>query len=293
MTVAQLPFHFRAAFDSKLDAKVGRYYFVGPQTIGDEPRIPETVVQKMKSLTALKFVWQRLFSKEGKEWASYVLADRLCGLLYSKYKFSEYSRSWLNDKSFFRFYERFHGRENYHSADRKYFLKNLLKLVSDCAGDTAECGVYQGASSYLICQAFQGIGKEHFVFDSFEGLSEPSEMDGTHWTAHQFSIDEQSVHNNLAEFDFVEIFKGWIPDQFQQVADRKFCFVHIDVDLHQPTLDSVKFFYPRMVPGGILLCDDYGFDGSPGARRAVDNFLRDKPEPIIEVPTGQAFIVKR
>jgi hypothetical protein len=76
------------------------------------------------------------------------------------------------------------------------------------------------------------------------------------------------------------------------VADITFSFVHLDVDLYQPTHDSLAFFYPRMVTGGIIVCDDYGFDSCPGAKKALDDFFRDKEE-IINVPTGQAFVIKK
>ena len=68
--------------------------------------------------------------------------------------------------------------------------------------------------------------------------------------------------------------------------------MHIDVDLHQPTYDSLEFFYKRTTPGGIVLCDDYGSIHCPGAKKAMDTFFRDKPEEIIALSTGQAFIVK-
>ncbi|MGM3941125.1 TylF/MycF family methyltransferase, partial [Salmonella sp. NW387] len=74
----------------------------------------------------------------------------------------------------------------------------------------------------------------------------------------------------------------------------RYCFVHVDVDLYQPTRDSIQFFYPRMVPGGIMLFDDYGSGmQSPGAARAVDDFMAGNPEPVIDAPTAQAFIIKR
>lgn len=68
--------------------------------------------------------------------------------------------------------------------------------------------------------------------------------------------------------------------------------MHIDVDLYQPTLDSLAFFYPRLISGGICFFDEYGLLSCLGARAAVDEFLRDKPEPIIELATGQAVLVK-
>jgi O-methyltransferase len=55
----------------------------------------------------------------------------------------------------------------------------------------------------------------------------------------------------------------------------------------------MRFFYPRLVPGGVILCDDYGFTTCPGVRRAVDEFMADKPEHVVHVPTGHGFLVKQ
>ena len=103
---------------------------------------------------------------------------------------------------------------------------------------------------------------------------------------------EELVRARLAQFDAV-VEKGWIPEVFHPARDRRYCFVHIDVDLYAPTLASLEFFYPRLNPGGVLICDDYGFSTCPGATRAVDEFLEDKPEAVVHVPTGQGFFVKR
>ena len=105
------------------------------------------------------------------------------------------------------------------------------------------------------------------------------------------SAGEGIVSSALQGFD-ARLYKGWIPERFIDVSDRCFCFVHIDVDLYKPTLDSLQFFYPRMVRGGVIVCDDYGFVTCPGARQAFDEFLIGKMERVVEAPTGQAFIVK-
>lgn len=225
------------------------------------------------------------------EHARFRLAVRLAKLIYPKYKFSDVGRQFLDDKEFVKIYERFAKREDYHSLDRKYTLYNLMNLVVDLPGDTAECGVYNGGSSYFMCLRLKGTGKRHCVFDSFEGLSQPGSLDGTHWRKGNLAASEDVVRENLAEFDFVEYFHGWIPSRFSDVDGRSFCFVHIDVDLYEPTRDSIAFFYPRMVPGGIMLFDDYGFHQCPGARQASDEFFADKVERIVDLPTGQAFVI--
>lgn len=68
--------------------------------------------------------------------------------------------------------------------------------------------------------------------------------------------------------------------------------MYIDVDLYQPILDSLKFFYKRMIPGGIMVFDDYGFTFFPGAKKAVDEFMSDKDDFFIALPSGQAFLIK-
>ena len=72
----------------------------------------------------------------------------------------------------------------------------------------------------------------------------------------------------------------------------KFSFVHIDVDLYEPTHDSLSFFYERLVPGGIIVCDDYGSEACPGAYKACNDFIADKPEEIVHLTGGQGVIVK-
>jgi O-methyltransferase len=103
---------------------------------------------------------------------------------------------------------------------------------------------------------------------------------------------EEIARANLAGFR-VELYPGWIPERFAEIADAQFCFVNVDVDLYEPTRESLEFFYPRMVPGGVLVLDDYGSAlQSPGVARAVDEFLAGRPETLVKSPTAQAFLVR-
>ena len=185
--------------------------------------------------------------------------------------------------------------------DRKHILQSLARSVANREGDTAECGVFEGASSLLICDAMDVTSDyRHHAFDSFEGLPAPdagdlaSEAKMVSWREGDLCAPIDAVKKNLSRFDFVSYYKGWIPERFQEVDDRRFKLVHIDVDLYQPTHDSLAFFYPRMVPGGVILCDDYGSTLCPGARRAMDEFFSDKPEhSVIDLLNGQGLVVVR
>lgn len=244
----------------------------------------------MKIAAGLKYLYRALLRRD--EYARYVIAEKLAALVYPKYKFSEFGRTFLDESEFLSFYERFCGTQNYHSLDRKYALDQMMKVVKTVDGDTAECGAYEGASSFLICRHTQGSGKNHHVFDSFEGLSTPGKEDGNYWRRGDLVAPESKIRSNLREFDFVRYHKGWIPVSFNGVGDRRFCFVHVDVDLYQPTWDSLCFFYERLSSGAVLLCDDYGFETCPGARQAIDSFFQDKAEEVVALPTGQAFVMK-
>ena len=208
--------------------------------------------------------------------------------------------TWFNDEEFFRIWSGspFYDGHRENIEDKRFLLFQLVKAVKQIDGDTAECGVYRGDSSYLILKANENSGKVHHAFDSFEGLSKPGLKDEVsskrtfRWQKHDLTSREAATRNNLAGFENLKLYKGWIPERFQEISDKRFSFVHIDVDIYQPTYNSLAFFYPRMSPGGIILCDDYGFDSCPGAKKACDEFLTGNKERLIHLPTGQGMIIK-
>jgi hypothetical protein len=183
---------------------------------------------------------------------------------------------------------------------RCFFLQSALRSLDAVPGEVAECGVRYGKSTMFLAEIVAGRREMH-LFDSFEGLSEadPAKDPGVNiWKAggrgrrfRNRRLDE--VLARFARHPNITVHQGWIPDRFAEVADRRFAFVHVDVDMYQPTLDSVRFFYDRLVPGGMLVCDDYGSGKFPGAKTAVDEALEGRPEIAVELPTGQAFFVRR
>lgn len=218
---------------------------------------------------------------------------RACArVLVPSYRFKWPQLDWWGDAAFDAYLERF-GELRTPNADRRFMLCQLLRLVEGVPGDTAECGVYQGAGSWMIAGFLsRHAGARHFVFDTFEGLSEPGARDGGHWEQGDLACGEDEVRARLAAFSNVEYMKGWIPRRFPEVAERRFRFVHVDVDLEAPTRDSVAFFLPRLSPGGLLVCDDYGCTTCPGATQAIDELLADQPEKMIALPDGGGLLIK-
>ncbi|MEN0040994.1 MAG: TylF/MycF/NovP-related O-methyltransferase [Pseudomonadota bacterium] len=186
---------------------------------------------------------------------------------------------------------------------RLYFLQSLIRSLENVDGDIAECGVRHGKSALYMWSAMseeRRSARTIFLFDSFEGLSDPipgrDQMDTVvdeNTGKRLFDIGGPAQVLKRFEDKNVEVKTGWIPDRFPEVETNRFALVHVDVDLYQPTKDTIEFFYDRMVPFGVMVCDDYGSGSYPGAREAIDEFFADKAENIVELPQGQSFIIKR
>lgn len=221
---------------------------------------------------------------------------RLAASIFGDYPVSDDYKRWREDLEFLKIYRRL-SPGNYFSEDRKYALRELARATRDLDGATAECGCYQGASSWFIADALPGI--PFYIFDSFEGLSEPGNKDMIqddnyqNWERGDMVSNELVLKKNLKEFKNIQIYKGWIPERFNEVEDITFRFVHIDLDLYEPTYASLEFFYPRTKRGGIIVLDDYGSTKCPGAFDAVNDYMQDKPEYVVHLPTSQGIIIKR
>jgi len=190
----------------------------------------------------------------------------------------------------------FGGRFHPHRIlDRRFTLTQFARTARSLRGSTAECGVFKGIGSALICETLRGTYHEserHFGFDSFEGLPETGANDGQ-WKRGDLADPVTTAQEHLAEFPFVQLVKGWLPATLAVARQHRFRMVHVDVDIEQATWDCLSFFYSRVVSGGLFLIDDYGFHSCPGARQATEAFLQDKPETLIELTTGQAAFFKR
>jgi hypothetical protein len=170
-----------------------------------------------------------------------------------------------------------------------YLIYAMVKKTEKIEGDIAEVGVYKGGSSKLIRAATK---KTLHLFDTFEGLPGICAKDDAKLVqSGEYSAPLESVKNYLADYPDIHFYRGLFPATAEPVKDKRFSFVHLDVDLYESTLNCLKFFYTRMNRGGVIIGHDYPTLG--GVKKAFDEFLEDKPEIIIEpFATGQCLIVK-
>jgi O-methyltransferase len=171
----------------------------------------------------------------------------------------------------------------------KYNLYSLaLAATRRCKGDVAECGVYKGGTARILAELVPD--RPLHLFDTFSGMPETDQKRDLHKRGDFADTSEASVREYLSEFANVNIVAGLIPDSLRIVSNRTFSFVHIDLDIYSAIKSACEFFYPRVVPGGVLLFDDYGFPSCPGARTAVDEFFAGKPEIAVVMPTAQCWV---
>lgn len=223
---------------------------------------------------------------------------RAAAASFGDFPISEDHKFWRDDKAFLDDFNRM-SPGNPYSQDRKWTLREYVKLNNALPGDLAECGCYVGTSAFFIAQA--STHGKLYLFDSFQGLSAPDATDRNvaetviPWSegGGDLSTSETTLRHNLALYDSVVVLPGWIPERFEEVSDHQFRLVHIDVDLYQPTRDSLEFFYPRLVTGGVIVMDDYGFKTCPGATRAAQELAASQDIGILHLATGQGVIMKR
>jgi O-methyltransferase len=178
------------------------------------------------------------------------------------------------------------------SDERLQVLHQFAGAVSRLAGEAAEVGVYMGGSAFLLASIFSPQKRMVRLFDTFRGI--PASDDGVdiHREGDFADTTLPGVAEYLQGFDNITFHPGVFPASVTPEANAAgYCFVHVDADIYRSVSDCCAFFFPRLVQGGMMLFDDYGFATCPGVRRAADEFFADKPHKPIYLPTGQALVI--
>lgn len=185
------------------------------------------------------------------------------------------------------------------SLERLWAMYAAVRHVSEAGleGDIVECGVWRGGNLILAglgCQRF-GLDRTIYGFDTYAGMSEPTDKDVTFSGASAWgkfrnrkradhvdwcyaSLDE--VRANVAantSYGNYRLIPGKCEETLKDPANLpdKICVLRLDTDWYESTRAELEVLYPRLVPGGVLILDDYGHWG--GAREATDEYFSGKP----------------
>lgn len=168
-------------------------------------------------------------------------------------------------------------------------------------GDFVECGVNTGILSRAIVQYLdfaRMAPRRFYLVDTFRGI--PIEQ----YTApeRERGIDRaidgayketlQQVTASFASFPNVVIVPGIVPHVLPLVVPERVAYLSIDMNAALPEIAAARHFWPRLVSGGVMLLDDYGWQGHDVQKRAFDDFAAERNVPILQLPTGQGLVVK-
>lgn len=188
--------------------------------------------------------------------------------------------------------------EGFTSQWRFYIVCWFANYVKKLEGDFVECGVNTGAYSKAIIEYinFDSLGKTFFLLDTYEGLVPEQITDnemqagvGNYLKAYKNvyeQVKETFKNNN------VKIIKGVVPNTLAEVNTNKVAYLSIDMNVTKPEIEAMEYFWDKMVSGGVIIHDDYGFPQHIHQKQAVDNFAISKNVPVLCLPTGQAIIFK-
>lgn len=188
-----------------------------------------------------------------------------------------------------------HGNNRGDYARLYFLLANIQALqAAGVPGAFAELGVFKGTSAKILHES--APDRDLYLFDTFEGFHEVhAGQDPLNVAKGGYACSLDNVRHFVGTSPKVKYCKGIFPDTADMVPPGTvFALVHLDCDLYIPMCAALRFFYPRMMPGGILIIHDYWSGCWPGVAQAVDEFLVDKPEGLLRIPnkSGSAAIVR-
>lgn len=189
---------------------------------------------------------------------------------------------------------------------KEEYIDNLLiaQNAKHLKGDIVECGVWRGGMIAGIAESI-GKGRKCFLFDSFEGLPEAKEIDGQSAIDWQKNVHGDSYYENCkAEIEYAEnamklagadfkCIKGWFNETISVFnSSKEISLLRLDGDWYESTMICLKYLYPLVVQGGIIIIDDYHV--WDGCSRAVHDYLSET-KSISRISTsgnGICFILK-
>lgn len=184
--------------------------------------------------------------------------------------------------------------------------KNRLSALCDAVryvvahqipGDIVECGVWKGGSMMAVADTLIGLQdytKHLYLFDTFDGMTEPGEQDvstlgepakallkqskkeadGSVWCYAPLEAVKQAVYQVGYPEEKTHFVQGRVEDTIPKYAPERIALLRLDTDWYQSTLHEMIHLFPRISVGGVIIIDDYGW--WQGAKQAVDEYIQQK-----------------
>ena len=201
---------------------------------------------------------------------------------------------------------------DYGRARQLLYFRRMFDLIAGVPGDVVECGVYRGNTLLMLCYHAREEGSKRHIwgFDSFEGFAPPSAEDQSIRPKRAGDLDPgvdpvwilELLLNSGLDREWVlanvSLVKGFFDQTLAKYRGDGIALLHLDVDLYAAYKTALVELYDRVVPGGLILFDEYlgGLDqvNWPGAQIAIDECLgsRGGLVPVRDHSSGKYFLKK-
>jgi O-methyltransferase len=166
-------------------------------------------------------------------------------------------------------------------------------------GDFVECGVHTGLFSLTICHAleFAKLNKNFYLFDTFDGIPlaglEGPELSRAKNSNRDYYHDVYSIaQRNFAPFPNAHLIKGALPSSLSGSPIKRIAYLSMDLNNALPERQVIEKLWDMIVPGAVILIDDYLWRGHEPQFKMWNDFALSKNAPIAPLPTGQGVIIK-
>ena len=183
---------------------------------------------------------------------------------------------------------------------RSYIIYNSIicsiNLSKNNDFKIVECGVCDGLTIFYALSACKSknVSFKGYLYDSFGPMKEEYlDIKDKNQIGEYNYLNIEQTKNNLKMYENNIIFnKGYIPEIFIDGNNpTDISWLHIDLNSSKTTLQSMEFFFSKLIDSGIMIFDDYGM--FPSTKETVDKFLVDKKGHFINFPTGQGMFIKK
>jgi hypothetical protein len=142
------------------------------------------------------------------------------------------------------------------------------------------------------------INKRFYLLDTFAG-HDPAYSTSGELKNHDgfmdrgyYTTDATSVRRNFSEWDNVVIIQGSVPDTLPQIESQSIAYLHLDMNCAAPEVAALEYLWGRLVPGAMILLDDYAYRGFETQKHALDDFACRHGVLIASLPTGQGLLIR-
>jgi O-methyltransferase len=217
------------------------------------------------------------------------------------------SFGFLEKPEFKSAYEKIHGNHKYDQyksphtvAWRLHTLCWAAQEALSLPGDFMECGTFKGDFAWVVsqCVAFASAGKTFYLYDSFEGFAKDDNTvdqgyaDFANPIYQELGIYE-SVLQRFKGNPKVRVTRGYLPEALDSTHPAQISFLHMDLNSPRAEVETLRKLWPRIVTGGFIVFDDYGWKVFAKQKEEEDRFAAEKGLSILELPTGQGLLIKK